>query len=90
MTIHDGLTTAGYTAARTMPSRTATIVVTALFGIFGAIPAAIHGGQAERMGGSSKPYWMAFGITLVVSVLLYVLLFASLLGAMAAAVSSAG
>lgn len=70
-----------------LPSRTATIVVTALFGLFGAIPAAIHGSRAERNGGSSKPYWVAFGVTLLVSVLVYVVLFAVLLASVASSTS---
>ncbi|MEI4273034.1 hypothetical protein TEK04_15000 [Klenkia sp. LSe6-5] len=90
MTIHQGTTTGTYApAGAVLPSRTMTIVITALFGVFGAIPAAMHGSRAERLGGSSKPYWMAFGVTMVVSIVLYVILFAGVIAAMAAAISSA-
>ncbi len=54
-----------------VPSRATTVVVTVLFGLFGLIPAAIHGSRAEQLGGSRRPYWVAFGLGMVVSVVAY-------------------
>jgi hypothetical protein len=71
-----------------LPSLALTIVITALFGLFGLIPAAVHSGQANQMGQSGTRYWKAFGWTFFASimvsiggtVLLYGSMFAALLG----------
>lgn len=74
----DPVTTAATDPPRTdptgrpaLPSRATTVVVTVLFGLFGLIPAAIHGSRAEQLGGSRRPYWVAFGLGMVVSVVAY-------------------
>lgn len=59
--------------SRPLPKLTATIVVTALFGLFGLIPAAIHASRAQSAGRSGRRYWQAFGITLVVSAVVWTL-----------------
>ena len=61
------------------PRLTLTIVITFLFGIFGAIPAWLHGNRARELGGSAGRYWAAFAITMVVNVILYVGLLIALL-----------
>ena len=71
-----------------LPSLALTIVITALFGLFGLIPAAVHSGQANQMGQSGTRYWKAFGWTFFASimvsigltVLVYGSMFAALLG----------
>jgi hypothetical protein len=55
-----------------LPSRALTIVITALFGPFGLIPAYLHGKRAEGMGGSSGRYYTAFGITFGAAAVAYV------------------
>lgn len=57
-----------------LPSRTLTIVITFFFGLFGLIPAYLHGKEAERLGGSSNRYWTAFGVTFAVSMLVWIAL----------------
>jgi len=55
-----------------LPSRATTVVITFFFGVFGAIPAYLHGQEAERRGGSSSRYWTAFAITLAISLLCWI------------------
>ena len=55
-----------------VPSRATTVVITVLFGLFGLIPATIHGRRAERLGVSSSRYWVAFGVSFAVSAAVYV------------------
>jgi hypothetical protein len=54
-----------------VPSRTTTVVITVLFGLFGLIPSYVHGKRAERLGGSAGRYWTAFGVSFAASVLVY-------------------
>src|SRR5688572_13273127 len=67
-----------------VPSRALTVVITALFGPFGMIPAQVHGQQAEAVGVRSGRYWKAFGVTLGVAVAahaaIWTLLFVVVLG----------
>lgn len=69
-----------------LPTLALTIVITALFGVFGVIPAAVHAGQANQMGQSGARYWKAFGWTLfttiMVSIALTVLVYGSMLAAL--------
>jgi hypothetical protein len=51
-----------------------TVFVTFFFGLLGAVPAFVHGNQAEQRGGSASRYWGAFGVTLIVWVLWWTLL----------------
>jgi hypothetical protein len=46
-----------------LPSRTATVLVTAFFGLFGLIPASMHSKRAKQLGVSGNRYFTAFGIT---------------------------
>ena len=57
-----------------LPSTATTIVITALFGLFGLIPAAIHSKRAEQMGVPGNRYWKAFGITFAIAAAVYTLL----------------
>jgi hypothetical protein len=61
-----------------LPSRVPTVLITIFFGAFGAIPAHLHGKRAEQLGGSSTPYWKAFGVTLAASVLAWIALIVAL------------
>src|SRR3954466_12705045 len=61
-----------YVAPPALPSRVPTVLITVFFGVFGAIPAYLHGKRAEELGGSSNRYWAAFGITLAASLLAWV------------------
>jgi hypothetical protein len=69
-----------------LPSRALTIVITALFGVFGVIPAAVHAGQANQMGQSGARYWKAFGwtffISMTASILATVLLYGGMISAL--------
>jgi hypothetical protein len=47
------------------PSWWPVLVVTVLFGVFGAIPAARRAARAKRDRNSRAPYWVVFGISLV-------------------------
>jgi hypothetical protein len=58
-----------------VPSRTTTVVITALFGLFGMIPAYTHGKRAEAVGVPAGRYWKAFGITLGIVAAVYVAFF---------------
>jgi hypothetical protein len=40
-------------------------------GLFGAIPAALRADKAKRAGHGQHPYWIAFGVTLAVSMLVW-------------------
>ncbi len=83
----------GAARAPILPSLALTIVITALFGVFGVIPAAVHAGQANAVGQSGARYWKAFGWTFAISVtasvlgtvLIYGAFFAALLGISSAA-----
>lgn len=55
-----------------LPSRTTTVVITFFFGLFGLIPAYLHGKTAERHGVSPGRYYTAFAITLAVSVFVWI------------------
>jgi peptidyl-prolyl cis-trans isomerase B (cyclophilin B) len=65
--------------AEPLPGIALTIVITALFALFGLIPAALAAGKARRMGQPETRYWVAFGATLVGSVVLYGLVLALIL-----------
>lgn len=54
-----------------LPSLALTVVVTALFGVLGLVPAALHARRAERAGTTGRFYWEAFGTTFAVCVVLY-------------------
>lgn len=55
-----------------------TVLLTILFGMFGAVAAAIQTSSARGRGLETRRYWKAFGITLLFSVLLWVLLLVAL------------
>ena len=69
-----------------LPSLALTIVITALFGVFGVIPAAVHAGQANAAGHSGARYWKAFGWTFAISVTASVLVTVLMYGAIFAAI----
>ncbi|MGX5653457.1 hypothetical protein ACWKWC_01630 [Geodermatophilus nigrescens] len=48
------------------------MVITVFFGLFGLIPAYLHGRRAERLGLSSSRYWKAFAISFVAAAAVYV------------------
>lgn len=48
---------------RVAPGVALTVVITALFGLFGLIPAFIHADRAKALGVRGTRYWKAFGIT---------------------------
>jgi hypothetical protein len=50
------------------------IAVTAIFGLFGMIPASRRAKKAQALGLSGGKYWKAFGITLAASTVLYITL----------------
>lgn len=54
------------------PSLAPTVVVTALFGLFGVIPASVHAARARSIGWPGGRYWKAFGITLAVTWALWI------------------
>lgn len=62
-----------------LPSRRATVLVTAFFGLFGLIPATRHGRRAEQLGVSGSRYFTAFGITFGATVLAWVCVVAAVL-----------
>lgn len=55
-----------------LPSRTLTVVITLLFGLFGAIPASVHSRRARRLSAPTNRYWAAFGVTLVAGLVIEV------------------
>ncbi|MGB0102323.1 MAG: hypothetical protein WBP61_18735 [Nocardioides sp.] len=55
-----------------LPAITATVVVTALAGLFGLIPAVLHSNRANQVGESGAKYWTAFAVTLVIGFLFWV------------------
>ena len=57
-------------SAPTAPSWGPVVVWTFFFGIFGAISAARRADRAARSRNARYPYWVAFGITLVIGVVL--------------------
>ncbi|MEI4273035.1 hypothetical protein TEK04_15005 [Klenkia sp. LSe6-5] len=62
-----------------LPGCALTVVVTALFGLLGLVPAAVHASRAEQAGASGRVYWEAFGTTFAVCVVFYVVALAALL-----------
>jgi hypothetical protein len=64
-----------------MPNIAATVVVTLLFGLFGMIPATVHTAAARQRGDAHPPYWRAFGLTFVGSIVAYTILIVSLVAA---------
>jgi hypothetical protein len=66
------------------PSIATTIVITLLFGLFGAIPAAIHTARARQQGNARPPYWRAFGFTFLGSIVIDALLIIGLVAAIGA------
>lgn len=55
------------------PAVTTTVIITIFFGVFGAIPAAIHTNHASSSGHSDGRYWKAFGIVFGIELLLSLL-----------------
>jgi hypothetical protein len=53
------------------------VAFTALFGIFGAISASNRAKRAAASGASTSGYWVAFGVTLVVSWIFWTAVFAA-------------
>ena len=47
-----------------------TLWITIFFGIFGFIPAIIHGAQARQMGKPASPYWLTYVCTLLAIIVL--------------------
>jgi len=58
------------------PSIALTLIVSALFGIFGIIPAIIHSNAASRLGMPTGKYWGTFAICMLISLGLYASLIA--------------
>jgi hypothetical protein len=56
-----------------LPTVWPTVVVTFLFGIFGLIPASMHTSRAREAGRPTNTYWVAFGWTMVATILLWIL-----------------
>ncbi|MDO5500248.1 MAG: hypothetical protein Q4F67_11285 [Propionibacteriaceae bacterium] len=56
------------------PGIAPTVIVTALVGVFGLIPAAMAATRAQELGHPVGKYWRAFGITLAIAFLVQVLL----------------
>jgi hypothetical protein len=52
-----------------VPTIATTLIVTLLFGVLGAVPAAIHADRARRQGASSGKYWAVFAAVMVVNLL---------------------
>ena len=52
------------------PSIALTLIISALFGIFGIIPAIIHS-SAASMGLPTSKYWGTFAVCMVISIVLY-------------------
>jgi len=71
------------------PSAAITFPITFFFGIFGLIPAVTHSKKAKVMGRASSPYWLAFGITFAVQVVLGLILVIVMVSATAALVNGA-
>ncbi len=61
-----------------LPSRVPTVLVTLFFGLFGLIPAVIATNEARAAGSPTGRYWAAFWLTLLVSLLAWLLLVAPL------------
>ncbi len=66
------------------PTLTATVVITVLFGVFGVIPAYMHTEAVRKSGAATSRYWKAFGLTMVASVVAYILLIVGLFAILAA------
>ncbi len=62
-------------------------MVTALFGVLGLVPAALHAGRAQRAGASGRIYWEAFGTTFAVCVVFYVVALVAVLTGLSNALS---
>ncbi len=61
-----------------MRSSAPTVLLTILFGMLGAVAAAIQTSSARGRGLETRRYWKAFGITMLVSVLFWILLLVAL------------
>ena len=61
------------------PTLTATIVITALFGVFGVIPAYLHTEAVRNSGAKTSRYWKTFGFTLLATIAAYMLLIVGVL-----------
>ncbi|MEU8664109.1 hypothetical protein [Actinoplanes philippinensis] len=57
-----------------VPGIALTIIITAIFGIFGLIPASRSARKAKMLGLSGAKYWQAFGFTLAVTWVMYMVL----------------
>lgn len=66
------------------PGLALTIVITFLFGLFGLIPAAIAASRARRARYPEGRYWVAFGATMVASIVAYALVVVAALSALTA------
>ena len=71
-----------------LPSTTTTIVITALFGLFGLIPASMHSKRAQAMGVPGTRYWKAFGITFAIAMTVYIALIAIMFSVLFAVVET--
>lgn len=61
-----------------LPGTGLVIVITLLFGLFGLIPAAIRASQAETLGHPGGAYWKAFWFTLLIPVVVWAVVIASI------------
>lgn len=57
-----------------LPSLVPTVLITLFFGIFGLIPAAMGASKAQAAGMDGSRYWKAFGLVLVIEVIIGILL----------------
>ena len=71
----------GTPAGPLIPAVTTTVVITILFGVFGAIPASMHTNRALTAGVRTSKYWKAFGITMAASIAAFVLFIVILVAA---------
>ncbi|SFK30855.1 peptidylprolyl isomerase [Geodermatophilus ruber] len=62
-------------------------MITVLFGLFGLIPAALAASRARKTGHSENRYWIAFGVSLIGSVALYIV---AVLGVLSLFVTTVG
>lgn len=68
-----------------LSSSAPTVLVTILFGVFGAVAASVQTSNARKRGLDTTMYWRAFGITMAVSILAWVLLVIALFAWIASA-----
>lgn len=66
-----------------LPSAAPTVVITLFFGLFGLIPAAVATSHARAAGVSTNRYWAAFGWTLLMSFIAWVVLVVLVFGVVA-------